>query len=317
MIHSEINNHKEQSLLDNSRKIYPISSRYFVKRILSEVENNTNGIVHVSGRDNSSKYKLTKDIFQSLNLDDSHLKSFSDTKSRNILVDRPSNIRLLDNKISSCISLDSMVKDLALMSRCSFELIYGSKKTYSLCGINVGQFRENIGRILFHKTNKILDADIVVPIPESGLPPAIGYSNESKIPLSLGIVKQDNIEKTLFFSREIDRPKRLTVKLRINPSIVQNKRIILIDEAVISGSTLEHCLQLLSQAKAHSVDIRIPYPVVKCSCPYEIFKLSKLNNQKLEDYKVKYPFVRSIEYLGLNVWQSIEGLKKPVCFSCH
>lgn len=151
---------------------------------------------------------------------------------------------------------------------CIFEHIYFARNEATIDGLNVYNFREKCGMILA-KEDKT-PCDIVVPVPDSGWSGAIGYSNVRNIPLSEGLVKNRYVGRT--FIKPTQEEREIGVKIKLNPlrSVVSGKRIILIDDSIVRGTTSKLIVKSLKDAGAKEVHLRITSPPVKYSCYYGI-----------------------------------------------
>ncbi len=151
---------------------------------------------------------------------------------------------------------------------CIFEHIYFARNEATIDGLNVYNFREKCGMILA-KEDKT-PCDIVVPVPDSGWSGAIGYSNVRNIPLSEGLVKNRYVGRT--FIKPTQEEREIGVKIKLNPlrSVVSGKRIILVDDSIVRGTTSKLIVKSLKDAGAKEVHLRITSPPVKYSCYYGI-----------------------------------------------
>lgn len=151
---------------------------------------------------------------------------------------------------------------------CIFEYIYFARPDSSVEGRSVYEMRRNIGVELARE--KPVDADIVVPVPDSGVPAAIGYANESKIPFELGIIRNHYVGRT--FIQPTDRIRHLGVKLKHNANrrFIEGKRVILIDDSIVRGTTSTKIVDMIRSAGAREVHMRISSPPTKHGCFYGI-----------------------------------------------
>jgi len=151
---------------------------------------------------------------------------------------------------------------------CIFEYVYFSRPDSILQGRNVYQVRKNIGIELAKEI--IIDADVVVPIPDSGVPAAIGYSMQSKIPFELGIIRNHYVGRT--FIEPTDRIRHFGVKLKHNANfdIINNKRVILIDDSIVRGTTSKKIVQMIRDAGAKEIFMLIASPPTISPCFYGV-----------------------------------------------
>lgn len=144
---------------------------------------------------------------------------------------------------------------------CVFEYVYFSRPDSVLAGRQVYDVRRAMGRELAREAS--VDADVVVPIPDSGVPAAIGYARESGIPFELGIIRNHYVGRT--FIEPEQRIRQLGVKLKhsANRSTVRGNRIVLIDDSIVRGTTSKKIVQMMFDAGAKEVHMRISSPPIK------------------------------------------------------
>ena len=149
-------------------------------------------------------------------------------------------------------------------SLCVFEFIYFARPDSVIEGSSVHKARLNAGKILAQESP--VDADIVIGVPDSGIDAAIGYSNESKIPYGIGFVKNKYMGRS--FIKPTQEERKLTVKIKLNviKETVENKRVILIDDSIVRGTTSAHIIKLLRENGAKEVHLRISSPPFKHPC---------------------------------------------------
>lgn len=151
---------------------------------------------------------------------------------------------------------------------CIFEYVYFARPDSHVEGKNVYEMRKNIGRELAREIK--IDADVVVPIPDSGVPAAIGYASESKIPFELGIIRNHYVGRT--FIEPTDRIRHFGVKLKHNAnlSVIKGKRVILIDDSIVRGTTSKKIVQMIRDAGAKEVYMLIASPPTISPCFYGV-----------------------------------------------
>ncbi|MDR3448651.1 MAG: amidophosphoribosyltransferase [Alphaproteobacteria bacterium] len=151
---------------------------------------------------------------------------------------------------------------------CIFEYIYFARPDSSVEGRSVYEMRKNIGAELARESH--IDADIVVPVPDSGTPAAIGYAEISKIPFDLGIIRNHYVGRT--FIQPTDRIRHLGVKLKHNANrrFIEGKRVILVDDSIVRGTTSTKIVDMIRAAGAKEVHMRISSPPTAHSCFYGI-----------------------------------------------
>ncbi|MGC9669372.1 amidophosphoribosyltransferase [Planosporangium sp. 12N6] len=151
---------------------------------------------------------------------------------------------------------------------CLFEYVYLARPDTTISGRNVYAARVAIGRALAreHPT----EADLVIPVPESGTPAAIGYAEESGIPYGMGLVKNAYVGRT--FIQPSQTIRQLGIRLKLNPlrDVVRGKRIVVVDDSIVRGNTQRAIVRMLREAGAVEVHVRISSPPVKWPCFYGI-----------------------------------------------
>jgi amidophosphoribosyltransferase len=151
---------------------------------------------------------------------------------------------------------------------CIFEHIYFSRPDSVLDGHSVYNVRKRIGAQLALESP--VEADLVVPVPDSGVPAAIGYAQESGIPFELGIIRSHYVGRT--FIQPGDHVRHLGVKLKhnANSALIQGKSIVLVDDSIVRGTTSMKIVQMMRDAGARSVHMRIASPPTRHSCFYGV-----------------------------------------------
>lgn len=156
----------------------------------------------------------------------------------------------------------------ARRASCIFEYVYFARPDSTIDGQSVYQARRNVGRILARES--AVDADLVLGVPDSGLPPAMGYSEESGIPYSDGIVKNRYVGRTFIQPTQAMRQMGIRLKLNPLPSVIAGKRLVVIDDSIVRGNTSKQLVTMLRDAGAKEVHLRIASPEVAWPCFYGI-----------------------------------------------
>lgn len=151
---------------------------------------------------------------------------------------------------------------------CSFEYIYFARPDTKIDGIDVYSVRHQTGKYLY-KQNPV-EADVVIGVPDSGIPAAIGYSEESKIPYGIGLVKNKYIGRTFISPSQELREKSVKVKLNPIKKVVEGKRVVVIDDSLVRGTTSKKIVKMLRDAGAKEVHFRSASPIVKNECYFGI-----------------------------------------------
>ena len=151
---------------------------------------------------------------------------------------------------------------------CIFEYVYLARPDTTIAGQSIHAVRGAIGRRLAIEAP--VDADLVIPVPESGTPAAIGYAQESGIPNGLGLVKNSYVGRT--FIQPSQTIRQLGIRLKLNPlrEIIEGKRIVVVDDSIVRGNTQRAIVKMLREAGALEIHVRISSPPVKWPCFYGI-----------------------------------------------
>jgi amidophosphoribosyltransferase len=151
---------------------------------------------------------------------------------------------------------------------CIFEYIYFARPDSVLGGKSVYEMRKNIGRELASESG--VDADVVIPVPDSGVPAALGYAEAARLPFELGIIRNHYVGRT--FIEPTDQIRHLGVKLKhnANRAFLKGKRVILVDDSIVRGTTSVKIVDMVRQAGASAVHMRIASPPTTNPCFYGV-----------------------------------------------
>lgn len=160
------------------------------------------------------------------------------------------------------------ISPAAKCSLCVFEYIYFARPDSKMLGTNLYDARKKMGMILAEESP--VDADIVIGVPDSGTPAAIGYAQQSGIPYGEGLIKNRYVGRTFIQPNQTIRT--IGIRLKLNPlrEAIEGKRVVVVDDSIVRGSTSEKIVRMLKQAGAKSVHMRISSPPVKYPCFYGI-----------------------------------------------
>lgn len=151
---------------------------------------------------------------------------------------------------------------------CAMEYIYFARPDSDIDGCNVHSYRRESGRRLFRECPA--NADIVVGVPDSSLSAAMGYSEESGIPYEMGLLKNKYVGRTFIQPSQDMRVKGVKMKLSVVRSIIKDKRIVLVDDSIVRGTTSLQIVKLLKDAGAKEVHVRIASPMMTHPCYYGV-----------------------------------------------
>jgi amidophosphoribosyltransferase len=149
---------------------------------------------------------------------------------------------------------------------CIFEHVYFSRPDSVIGGRSVYETRRRIGVELAQEAP--VDADLVCPIPDSGTPAAIGYAQESGIPYAMGIIRNQYVGRTFIEPTEQIRNMGVRLKLNVNRAIIAGKRVVLVDDSVVRGTTSRKIREMVMDAGAAEVHFRIASPPTTWPCFY-------------------------------------------------
>ncbi len=151
---------------------------------------------------------------------------------------------------------------------CSMEYIYFARPDSDIEGCNVHAFRKETGRLLWQEAPA--DADIVVGVPDSSLSAAMGYAEASGLPYEMGLIKNKYIGRTFIQPTQALREKGVRMKLSAVRTIVRDKRVVLIDDSIVRGTTSRRIVAMLKDAGASAVHVRIASPPMMSPCFYGV-----------------------------------------------
>lgn len=156
----------------------------------------------------------------------------------------------------------------AAPKHCLFEFVYLARPDTTMNNRRVHSVRVEIGRRLAKAFPA--DADLVIPVPESGTPAAIGYAEQSGIPYGMGLVKNSYVGRT--FIQPSQTIRQLGIRLKLNPlrDVIEGKRLVVVDDSIVRGNTQRALVRMLREAGAREVHVRISSPPVKWPCFYGI-----------------------------------------------
>ena len=151
---------------------------------------------------------------------------------------------------------------------CVFEYVYLARPDAAIAGRSVYESRVEMGRQLARENTQV--ADIVIPVPESGTPAAVGYAEESGIPFAHGFVKNSYVGRTFIQPSQTLRQLGIRLKLNALESVIRGKRVVVVDDSIVRGNTQRAIVRMLREAGAAAVHVKISSPPVKWPCFYGI-----------------------------------------------
>ena len=202
--------------------------------------------------------------------------------------------------------------------QCVFEHIYFSRPDSYLFGHSVYSVRKLMGKAL--AIEKPVEADVVVPVPDSGVISAMGYSEESKIPFQMGLIRNHYVGRTFIEPQSQIRNFGVKIKLNAVKPVIEGKRVIIIDDSIVRGTTSKKIVRMLREVGAKEVHVRISSPPTTHSCFYGIDTPTKgeLIASKMDiDQTCEYLGADSLHYITLEKMLEIFGEhKNDFCAAC-
>ncbi|WP_446898788.1 amidophosphoribosyltransferase [Clostridium sp. LBM24168] len=202
---------------------------------------------------------------------------------------------------------------------CAFEYVYFARPDSTIDGINVYSSRVKAGKILYSESP--VDADVVIGVPDSGIPAAVGFAEASGIPYGIGFIKNKYIARTFIAPSKELRERAVSVKLNPLKMNVEGKRVVIVDDSIVRGTTSKRLVEILRRAGAREVHFRVSSPVVQYPCYFGIdtpyrkeliganFSVEEINKKIGSDSLAYISISGMIESFGKNK-------KKDYCLGC-
>jgi amidophosphoribosyltransferase len=185
-------------------------------------------------------------------------------------------------------------------AHCIFEHVYFAKQNSTIFGENVHEFRKKLGRQMAKEHPA--KGDVVIPVPDSGTSAAIGYAEQSKIPFDMGLVRSHYVGRTFISPEQRQRELEVKLKLAIVKEVVSGKRIVVVDDSIVRGTTTRGKIRALRQAGAKKIHMRVSCPPIRFPCFYGVDFPTReellANNRDLEQIR-EFLEVDSIGYISL------------------
>ncbi len=224
-------------------------------------------------------------------------------------------VHLMDDHVESYMLDTASQSDL---SHCMFEYVYFARPDSTIDGINVYKTRLNIGEQLYKLYP--IDADVVIPVPDSSIPAAIGYSRASKIPYGEGLIKNRYVGRTFIMPTQEER--ELAVRLKLNPikEAIKGKKIILIDDSIVRGTTSKKLIDLVKESEPAEIHFLVGCPPVVAPCFYGVAMASKKEliaaNYSIEEIKEQLD-IDTLGYITLDALVEAIGMpESDLCLGC-
>jgi len=203
-------------------------------------------------------------------------------------------------------------------AHCIFEHIYFAKQNSYIFGENVHEFRKKLGRRL--AVEQPADADVVIPVPDSGTSAAIGYAQQSGIAFDMGMVRSHYIGRTFISPDQKLRELEVKLKLAVVEEVVGDRRIVVVDDSIVRGTTTRGKIRTLRAAGAKEIHMRVSCPPIRFPCYYGVDFPTKeellANNRSLKQIK-QFLEVDSVGYMSLEGLLSCVNLPADhYCTAC-
>ena len=203
-------------------------------------------------------------------------------------------------------------------AKCIFEYIYFARPDSVLFGHNVYQVRKTLGRQLARESG--VPADLVTPVPDSGVPAAIGYAEESKIPLEFALIRNHYVGRTFIEPQQTIRNFGVKIKLNAQREVLKNKRVIVVDDSIVRGTTSRKIIRMLRDAGAREVHLRSSSPATISPCYYGIDTPTRSEliaaTNSVEDIR-RFVEADSLAYLSRDgMYAYFNGRDKGFCDAC-
>ena len=203
-------------------------------------------------------------------------------------------------------------------AKCIFEYIYFARPDSKLFGHNVYQVRKSLGRQLARESG--VEADMVTPVPDSGVPAAMGFAEESKIPLEFGLIRNHYVGRTFIEPQQTIRNFGVKIKLNAQRDVLQGKRVIVVDDSIVRGTTSRKIIRMLRDAGAREVHLRISSPATTGPCYYGIDTPTRgeliASANSVEEIR-RFVEADTLAYLSNDgMYTYFNGEKKGFCDAC-
>ena len=205
------------------------------------------------------------------------------------------------------------------ISHCVFEHVYFARPDSYVFGRSVNEVRTDLGRILAREAP--VPADVVVPIPDSGVCAAIGYAEEAGMPMKMGLIRNHYVGRTFIQPQQSIR--HFSVKVKLNPvrSILEGRRVVLVDDSIVRGTTSRKIVKMVKAAGATEVHLRISCPPTVSPCFYGIDTPSRAEliaaTHTVDEIR-KHVEAESVAYLSLGgLRQAVGENQGAYCTSCY
>jgi len=207
----------------------------------------------------------------------------------------------------------------AQLAHCIFEHVYFARPDSYVFGRSVNEVRTELGRVLARE--KPVDADVVVPVPDSGVCAAMGFAEQAGVPLRMGLIRNHYVGRT--FIQPQASIRHFGVKVKLNPvrSVLNGKRVILVDDSLVRGTTSQKIVRMVRAAGAKEVHVRISCPPTISPCFYGVDTPRKSDliaaTHTLDEIR-EFLEADSVGYLSLEgLLSAVDSERRSYCTSCY
>jgi amidophosphoribosyltransferase len=203
-------------------------------------------------------------------------------------------------------------------SQCIFELIYFARPDSDIFGHNVYLIRKALGRQLAREAP--VAADVVIPVPDSGLPAALGYAEEAGIPFDTGLIRNHYVGRTFIEPQQAIRHFGVKIKLNAIRRFLEGKRVVVVDDSIVRGTTSKKLMHMIRQAGAKEVHVRISSPPITHPCLYGIDTPTRTeliaSNHTVDEIR-DYIEADSLAYLShAGLMRVVQAQNQSYCSAC-
>jgi amidophosphoribosyltransferase len=200
---------------------------------------------------------------------------------------------------------------------CSFEYVYFARPDSQLGGKSVYEVRKALGRSLAREHP--IEADVIVPVPDSGVPAAIGYAAERNLPFEMGLIRSHYVGRTFIEPQQNIRHFGVRLKLSTVEPVLRGKRVVVIDDSIVRGTTSRKIVRMIRDAGAREVHMRIASPPTQWPCYYGIDTPTRrelIASSHSVDEIARYVTADSLRYLSLEGMLAAVGTEDSMCHAC-
>jgi amidophosphoribosyltransferase len=222
-----------------------------------------------------------------------------------------------DNGIENIVNNPNEFRPYSHDQHCIFEHIYFARPDSFIFGENVYEIREKIGALLADEDD--VEAEVVIPVPDSSNFIAFGYAKQKALPFQMGLIRNHYVGRTFIKPEQTIRDESVRQKFNILPNYFKGKKVILVDDSIVRGTTIKKIAYMIREAGASQIHLRIGSPQVKFSCYYGIDTPTKeelvANNKTLEELRT-YVGVDTIKYISIDTLKKAVSTPDDYCYAC-